>query len=97
MGLIDKAINWGYREGLKGIERQIQKVIKENRLVFLGDNNILFTDKHGKKASHTFDDMVKLLIEVGKWQKQMETLGLVEQDVKDILLQEYTKQKKEAK
>lgn len=94
---IGKAIAWGYGKGLKGIEKQIQKVIKQNRLVFLGDNKILFTDKRGKKREYTFDKMASKAIEDGGWADQMVDLGLTIQDIKDILTREYEKQKKDGK
>jgi hypothetical protein len=97
MGLIDKVISWGNSKGLQYIEKQIQKVIKEKRLVFLDDNHVGFIDKDNKKHAYTFDQVVGVAIETGKWQEQMNTLGITTQDIKDILTQEYEKQNKGAK
>jgi len=97
MGIIDRAIEWGYRKGLEGIGEQIRKVIEKKRMVFLGDDKILYTDKQGKQRELTFDKMASEAIVLGGWADQMITLGLTHQDIKDILKREYEKQKKEVK
>jgi len=97
MGFFDKALDWGYKQGLKGIREKLQKAIKEKRLVFIGDNHVLYIDKKGKRAEHNFEQMVEVAIEAGGWQKNMESLAITHQDVVNILVEEYAKHKKEAK
>ena len=97
MGFFDKAFDWGYKQGLKGIREKLQKTIKEKRLVFIGDNQVLYIDKQGKRAEYNFEQMVDVAIEAGGWQKNMESLSITHQDVVNVLTEEYAKQKKEAK
>lgn len=89
--------SWGYKQGIKGIRKKIEKAITENRLVFLGDNNVLYTDKQGKKQSMNLDQAVEVFIELGGWSRNMTTLGITNQDIVNILVEEYAKQKKGAK
>lgn len=92
-----KIIGWGQKKGLKDIEKKIRRAIESNRLIFQGDNSVLFIDKQGKKGKYTFDKLVSLFIDIGGWANKMTDLGLTHQDIKDVLMQEYEKQKKEAK
>lgn len=97
MGIFGKAVDWGYRQGLKNIREKLQKAIKEKRLVFLGDNHVLYIDKQGKRKEYNFEQMVDVAIEAGRWKKNMESLIITRQDVVNILEEEYAKHKKEAK
>ena len=97
MGMCDRMIMWGCSKGLDGIEKQIQKVIKRKRLTFLNDDKVLFINKKGKQMEYTFDKMASEAIDIGGWANSMAELGLTHQDVKDILMREYEKQKKEVK
>jgi len=89
--------SWGYKQGLKGIRKKIEKVVKSKRLVFLGDDNVLFIDKQGKKQWYNFTQMAQIAVDVGGWSGQMATLGITNQDIVNILVEEYAKHKKEAK
>lgn len=93
MGIED----WGHKQGLKGIRNKIEKAIKQNRLVFLGDNHVLYTDKDGQKTTCNFAQAVQLFIDVSGWNSQMATLYITNQDIENILVELYAKQKKEAK
>jgi len=95
MGLIWKMVGWGQGKGLRDIKKKIQKAIESNRLIFQGDDSILFTDKQGRVGKYTFDKAVSMFIATGGWANGMADLGLTHQDIKDVLIQEYEKQKKE--
>ena len=86
-----KIVDWGYREGMKGIREKIQKIIKKKRLVFLSDDKVAYTEKNNKTTEYTFDEFVKVAIDVGGWQQNMTTLGITEQDIKNVLTEEYVK------
>ena len=89
----DKIVSWGLRKGLKGIDDKIRKIIKAKRLVFLGEDKVLYIDKYGVKRELTFGKAVSEFISAGGWADQMATLGITHQDVKDILKREYEKQR----
>lgn len=87
----EQIVIWGKKRGLKDIEGKIQKRIREKRLVFLSENEVVYIDKYGNRARYTFDEVVDKFIAVGGWAEQMATLGITTQDVRDILQREYTK------
>lgn len=89
--------NWIYKGGLKGIRKQIQKVIKKKRLIFLGDNNVMYIDKKGKRMNFNFERFADVAIEAGGWSESMVKFGITNQDVVNILTEEYAKHKKEVK
>lgn len=88
---------WGHKQGLKAIRNKIEKIIKNKRLVFLGDNHVLYIDKEGKRQEYNFDEFTQIAIDVGGWSKNMATLSITNLDVINILEELYAKQKKEAK
>jgi hypothetical protein len=88
---------WGRKQGLKDIHRKIEKIIKNKRLVFLGDNHVLYIGKDNKRREYNFDQFVQVAIDVGGWQKNMTILSITNLDIVNILEELYAKQKKEAK
>jgi len=90
-----RIIGWGQKKGLKDIKKKIQKAIESKRLIFQSDDSILFIDKQGRKGKYTFGKAVSMFIATGGWANRMTDLGLTHQDIKDVLMQEYEKQKKE--
>lgn len=97
MGLFEKSVEWGCKQGLEGIRKQIEKVIKEKRLVFLGNDHVLYTDKEGVKRNYTFEQIANIAVYVGGWEQQMTTLGITVHDVVNVLTEEYAKHKREVK
>ena len=97
MDLFARTMDWGYKKGLKDIRKQIRRTIEKKRLVFLGDDNVLYIDRQGKRGTYSFDQMAEIAIEVGGWKGQMVQLGITHQDIVNILVEEYAKNKKEAK
>lgn len=93
MGIED----WGRKQGLKGIRKKIEKTIKQKRLVFLGDNQVLYTNKDGNKTSYDFAQAVQKFIDIGGWSRNMATLYITNQDIENILVELYAEQKKEVK
>lgn len=97
MGIFEKLLNFGCKRGTKDIQSQIQKTIKAKRLVFLGDNHVLYIDKQSKRKEYNFEQMVDVAIKVGGWENNMATLMITRQDVVNILTEEYAKHKKGVK
>ena len=99
MGIFEKTLGkllgWGQEKGLEDIKKKIQKAIESNRLIFQGDDSVLFINKQGRKGKYTFGKAVSMFIATGGWANGMADLGLTHQDIKDVLVQEYEKQKKE--
>jgi hypothetical protein len=93
MDIFSKISNWGYSEGIKGIEKQIHKIIEKRRLIFLDKDYIRYIEKNGHQSNYTFDQMASKFILVGKWADDMANLGLTIDDVKGVLVREYDKQK----
>jgi uncharacterized hydantoinase/oxoprolinase family protein len=89
--------SWAYKRGIRDIRKKIEKAIKEKRLVFLGDNHVLYIDKQGRKQSLNFYQATQTFIDLGGWSKNMVTLGITNQDIVNILVEEYSKQKREGK
>lgn len=87
-------MGWGYRQGLKGIRKQIEKVIKKGRLAFLDDNKVSYTEKDGKQSEYDYSQFAEIAVDVGGWDNQMSTLGITRQDIVNILQEEYAKSKK---
>lgn len=93
--MLGKLMQWGYDKGLKEIEKQVVKAIKEGRLVFSSATHVSYINKQGEIAKYDLEQMAKVAVEVGGWQDTMEKLGITNQDVVDILIKERAKQKKE--
>lgn len=93
MGLYEKlffnTVNWGKEKGLQDIAGKIHNVIEKKRFIFLDENKVRYIEKDGTEYELTFDDVVNMFIEIGKWESQMKDLGLSVQDIKDILVKEY--------
>ncbi len=92
MDIFEKTIAFGHKRGVKDIENQIKKCIRKRRLAFLPNNQYSYTDKKGIKGTYYINDMVKKMIEVGKWENNMVTLGIADSEVKEILEKEYKKE-----
>lgn len=90
-------VEWGRKQGLKHIRGRIEKIIKSKRLIFLGDDHVLYIDKDGKRQGYNFERFTEVAIEVGGWQKDMATLSITNLDIVNIIEELYAKQKKEAK
>lgn len=97
MDLMQKTLEWGYKEGIKNIRGKIEKIVKKKRLIFLGDNHLLYINKQGKKNEYNFGQAASKFIVEGGWADQMVKLGITINDIEDILGEEYAKHKKEAK
>lgn len=94
MGELEKFLLWGYKCGIKDIRKRIQKNIKNGRLVFLNRERILFTYKDGQREEMPYYMMAKKAMELGDWKKNMVTLGITENDIVNILMEEYEKQRR---
>jgi hypothetical protein len=97
MDVFSKVSSWGYTEGVKGIEKQIRKIIEKRRLIFIDSNRVRYIEKNGHQSDYTFDQMASKFILVGGWADDMANLGLTIDDVKSILVQEYNKGVQNAK
>lgn len=93
MSMYQKVADWGYKKGLKDIRKKIQKAIKNKRLVFLSDNYVLYTTPDDNKKTCNFPQMAQLAVAVGGWEENMKTLGITNQDIVNILTEEYAKSK----
>ena len=93
MGILD----WAYSQGKRGIEKQIHKAIEKKRLVLLNGNHVLYISKEGERTTCSFKQVVGIFKDVGGWGEQMIKLGITDNDVEDILQEEYKKHKQEAK
>ncbi|MDD4876766.1 MAG: hypothetical protein PHQ86_06545 [Dehalococcoidales bacterium] len=97
MDLLQKTLGWAYKKGIKDIRGKIEKIIKKKRLIFLGDNHLLYINKEGKRNEYNFGQAASKFIVEGGWADQMVELGITINDIVNILVEEYAKHKKEAK
>jgi len=95
MDIIQKTMDWAYKKGIKDIHKQIEKIIKKKRLVFLGDNHLLYINKQGKRNECNFGEAASKFIIEGGWADQMAKIGITINDIENILVEEYAKQKKD--
>jgi len=96
MDLLQKTMDWAYKKAMKDIRGKIEKIIKKKRLIFLGDNHLLYIDKHGSKKEYNFGQASSRFIDEGDWANQMAKLGITINDIENILAEEYAKHKKES-
>jgi len=95
MDLLQKTMDWAYKKGINDIRKKIEKIIKKKRLVFLGDNHLLYINKQGKRNEYSFGQASSKFIDEGEWADQMAKLGITINDIENILVEEYAKQKKD--
>lgn len=87
MNIFSKTVQWGYEQGKKGIRKRIEQLIENKRLFFAEDNRVTYYNKQGQRREYSLEEFVKVAIEVGGWQEQMNTLGITEDDIKNILVE----------
>ena len=78
---------------LMGIEHNLRKLVNENRLVFLKDNQVGYTPKQGMKQILTFDRMVEVFIQVGGAQN-VAAAGVTTEDIKKLIIKASQKEVK---
>ena len=93
MDIIQKTMDWAYKKGIKDIRKQVGKIITKKRLVFLSDNQLLYINKQGKRSEYNFGQAASKFIVEGGWADQMAKLGITINDIENILVEEYAKQK----
>jgi len=94
MGITDKVYGWATKSVLNKAKATIEKAIKDDRLIFLKDGNIQYTDREGDRAEYTVEKMAETFLDITGQRDNMEKVGLGEKDIQDILLEEYKKVKK---
>lgn len=89
-GITSRIASWIVRKGTKST---IRKLVEEERLVFLSSDRVSYTNKEGGKDSLSFKEMTALI-----WDKTDPGIimlsGITEEDIKNILIEEYQKQQK---
>lgn len=87
-GKSSRLANWLVGKSTKSL---IHKIVKQKRLVFTGDNQADYTDKNGIKTHVTFSKMAGLIMRATGGQASL--FGMNEDDIKNMIKEEYQKQK----
>ncbi len=74
----------------------IQKRIKEGRIVFLSADKILYTDRQGVKQEVSFDEMAVIIVDKTKHRDDLiKYFGITYDTIKNMLGEEYNKRAKQ--
>ena len=77
---------------LASAKRNIKRAIKDERLKFISEDKISYTDKNGKTDEYSFEGMAILIQDkTGKREEMVAYFGITDNDILDILKEEYEK------